>query len=132
MTLATMSIAKQCDATKRDGQRCRAPVQSEAPYCYTHDPARAVERDAARRAGGRNRANAVRLRALVPPRLSPIFDRLESALARVDCGELDPRQAAAMASLARALVSVLQAGELEARVRELEERHAADARRAMG
>jgi hypothetical protein len=101
-------------------------VLADASYCYVHAPALDGVRAEARRRGGRNRASAVRLRALVPPRLIPIFERLEAALERVDRGELDPRQAQAMASVARALVSVLQAGELEQRVRDLEQ-HQADA-----
>lgn len=88
--------------------------------CYAHDPARVAERDEARRRGGQNRASAVRLRGLVPPRLLAVYDRLESALERVDNGELDPRPAQAMASLARALVAVITAGEYEERIRALE------------
>jgi hypothetical protein len=49
-----------------------------------------------------------------------IYDKLEQALQQVHDGELDPRQAQAMATLARALATILQMGELEARVRELE------------
>ena len=58
----------------------------------------------------------------MPPRLIPVFDRLETALARLDAGELEPKRAQAMAAVARAMVSVLQAGELEERLRRLEGR----------
>jgi hypothetical protein len=53
--------------------------------------------------------------------LVPIFDTLESALGEVHEESLDPKQATAMASLARVIVVVLQAGQLEERVRQLEQ-----------
>jgi len=57
----------------------------------------------------------------MPARLVPIWDQLETALAATLAGELAPRQATTAAALARALVAVLQAGELEERLRRLEE-----------
>ena len=61
----------------------------------------------------------------MPPRLVPVWDLLEAALGQVHRGELDARQAQAMASLAGAMVRVLTAGEVEERVRRLEEREKA-------
>ena len=76
----------------------------------------------ARARGGKNSARAARLRRLVPPRLIPVYDRLEKALEEVHTGELESKQATAMAALARAMVAVLTSGELEERVRGLEDR----------
>jgi uncharacterized small protein (DUF1192 family) len=45
---------------------------------------------------------------------------LASALREVHSGELEPRQASAMAAVAGALVRVVQVGEMEERVRALE------------
>jgi hypothetical protein len=45
---------------------------------------------------------------------------LASALEEVHSGALEPRQASAMAAVAGALVRVVQAGEMEERVRTLE------------
>jgi len=89
-------------------------------FCFAHDPDRAQDRAEARSKGGKNRAKIVRLRALAPPRLLDVFDRLERALIETHDGELDPKAAQAMASLARAMVATLQVGELEQRVRDLE------------
>jgi hypothetical protein len=50
----------------------------------------------------------------------PIFDILEAALTEVHRGTITPGQATAMASLAKAMVSVLGAGEMEERLRDLE------------
>ncbi len=114
------SDPKRCIGRRKDGQPCTAPALGSSPYCYAHDPERAAERDQARRKGGENSAKIVRMRGLVPPRLAPVFDALEAALGEVHGGALDPKQAQAMASLARAMVAVLSAGELEERVRALE------------
>ncbi len=111
----------QCESARRDGGRCKAPALPNRPYCFAHDPELQEQRQAARKRGGRNRADVVRLRGLTPPRLLPIFDTLEAALREVHAGDITPQQATAMAALARALTTLLTAGELEARVRELEQ-----------
>lgn len=122
MDEATRSITKQpvCAGLRRDGHGCGAPALAGDGWCYSHHPHRVEERTAARQRGGRNRATAARLRALLPPRLIPVYERLEGALGGVLDGTLDPRQATAAAAVARAMVAVLVSGELEARVRKLE------------
>jgi hypothetical protein len=109
-----------CKATTKNGSPCRALAVSDSDYCWSHEPRLAETRHEAYRRGGHNRANIVRLRALVPPRLIPVFDLLEEAMTEVHDGTITPQQGQSMASLARAMVSVLTAGELEERVRELE------------
>src|SRR5262245_54311406 len=110
----------RCAAARADGRPCGAPPLPGRRFCFAHDPARAAERTAARQRGGRNRGHLVRLRAMTPPRLVAVFDVLERALAEVHAGDLDPKQAQAMAALASAMVRALTAGELEQRVRALE------------
>ncbi len=61
----------------------------------------------ARARGGKNSAKVARLRLLVPPRLMPVYDRLETALEEVYGGTLESKQAQAMASLARAPLPAL-------------------------
>jgi hypothetical protein len=119
---ATIPNLLTCAATRRDGLPCQVRALPGSAYCFAHDPARAEQRTAARRQGGRNRADAVRLRGLLPPRLVPIFERLEAAMTELHAGTLDPRTASAMAALARAMVAVLVAGETEQRLRDLEAR----------
>jgi hypothetical protein len=115
-------MTRTCTATRADGRPCQTPVVGDGPFCFGHDPALAAKRDAARRRGGANRSNARRLERLMPLRLKPIFGRLETALKDVLAGDLDPRAASAAANVARALVALQQAGEMEARLRALEER----------
>lgn len=110
-----------CRATRKDGSPCRA-VATRSGLCLAHDPSLDKQRSQARREGGRHKAKAVRLQKLIPPRLVPLFDKLELALDQVHSGDLEPRIASAMAALAGAMVRVLTSGELEARVRALEGR----------
>ena len=83
----------------------------------------------ARRKGGHATSGTARERAgeLLPARLQPVVSILEGALGEVHRGELDPRAASAMASLAGALVRAMTAGELEERLRALEDRGAGKA-----
>jgi hypothetical protein len=71
--------------------------------------------------GGKHSAKIYRLKALAPPRLRTIYDELEEALYGVKTGALTPGQANAMANVARAMAQLLEVGELEDKVRQLEE-----------
>lgn len=121
MSEAMPTEHKRCAATRKNGQPCNARALPDSQYCFSHDPGRKEQRDAARRKGGHNSAKVVRLQRLMPPRLIPIFDRIEQALEQTHEGTLEPAQANALANLSRALVTLLQAGEFEARLRSLEE-----------
>lgn len=94
----------------------------EDGYCFSHSPALEKKRLEARATGGKNSARVARLRGLVPPRLIPVYDRLEKALVEVHTGELESKQATAMAAIARAMIAVLTSGELEERLRDVETR----------
>ena len=110
----------RCAATRRDGSPCTTQVVGDGRFCFAHSPELATKRREAQQRGGQNRATAKRLSKLMPIRLVPIWGQLEQALADVLDGSLDPRQATAAAALARALAAVLQVGELEQRLRDLE------------
>jgi len=114
-----MTERMRCKSTTRKGEPCRGFVLGDG-YCFSHSPALVTKRLEARARGGKNSARSARLRCLVPPRLMPVYDRLERALGEVHTGELESKQATAMAAIARAMVAVLTSGELEERVRSLE------------
>ncbi len=118
--MVTETLTRTCRALRKDGQPCLAPP-GRTGYCMVHDPALEDKRRAAYRLGGEHKAKAVRLRMLVPPRLMPVYNKLEAALEEVHSGTLEPRRATAMAALAGAMVRVLTSGELEERVRTLED-----------
>ncbi len=110
---------KRCKSRTLNGDPCRG-FAIEGGFCFSHSPALEKKRLEARARGGKNSAKTVRLRALVPPRLMPVYNRLEKALEEVHEGKLDSKLAQAMASLARAMVTVLTSGELEERLRHVE------------
>ena len=114
------SAAKRCQGRRQDGALCQSPAVAATGYCFAHDPEAEAARQDARQAGGRNSAKAVRLRGLMPPRLVPVYDTLETVLDEVHTGTCSPQQAHAMAAVARVMVTVLTSGELEERVRHLE------------
>ena len=109
----------RCKSKTRSGDPCQG-FALEDGYCFSHSPALEQKRLEARAKGGKNSARSARLMGLVPPRLMPVYDRLESALEEVHTGMLESKQASAMAALARAMVAVLTSGELEERVRAIE------------
>ena len=115
----TPSIAQHCVSTRREGAPCTAQAGASG-YCIGHDPG-AQE---AHRKGGHATRGTERAGELLPARLQPVVSILEGALGEVHRGELDPRAASAMASLAGALVRAITAGELEERLRALEARGA--------
>lgn len=110
-----------CEGTRRDGKPCAAQALPSDPYCWAHSEKLKAEREAARSEGGKHSAKAARLQKLMPPRLVPIFETLETALTEVHDGKITPPVAQAMGRLATALVAVLAAGEQEERLRRIEE-----------
>jgi len=113
----TPSIAQHCASTHRDGAPFPAQAGASA-YCIGHDPG-AME---ARGKGGHAMSQAERTAKLLPARLQPKVSLLEDAPGGVHRGELDTRAASAMASLAGALMRAMTPGQLEERLRALEDR----------
>jgi hypothetical protein len=120
-----------CTATRLNGEPCKARALGvDRPFCWAHAPELAAKRDAARANGGLRSQPLHRIRRTLPTRLSPVAQALEKALVEVHDGKLEPSRATAMAALARALISVLEAAEVEERVRRLEALVNAQDRRA--
>jgi len=109
------SLKHRCKATRKDGQPCTASAVSDG-FCIGHCP-QAME---ARRKGGRNSSKQARLDAMLPARLRPVLGLLEKGVKEVYDGSLEPKKAHAMASLAGALVKVMEAGVFEERLLKLE------------
>ena len=109
-----------CGGVRRDGTPCKARPLPGKAACWAHDPELQEKRATARRTGGLHSSGPARLRRMMPSRLNPVAVALEGALEEVHGGVLEPPRAQAMAALARALVAVLSSGELEERLRVLE------------
>lgn len=116
---------EQCHGIKQDGGRCRSTTTSIRGYCFSHDPTISDERKQQVRTRGahtpRARGARSRARELVPSRLLPAVDRMEKAMVDVEEGRLAPARGQAMASMMNSLVKAFQAGEVEARLREMEQ-----------
>ena len=122
MAEASASISNHpCQATRKDGQPCTVRALPGSAWCFAHDPNRAAQRDEARRKGGRGKARVARAEKLVPASLRPTLSLLFTALEETHAGELDAKQAQAMAALAGAIARLYTTAELEQRVTELEQ-----------
>ena len=110
----------RCKGLKPDGTRCRA-FQGRTGYCFHHDD-RLTDKDRyrARQKGGQHSSKIARAEKMLPPRLRNVFQRLDQAMIDVVEGTLPPTRASALASLASASVRVLEAGEIEERLRDME------------
>lgn len=108
-----------CRSLRADGTPCQARP-TEDGYCFAHSPALRERTAAARRAGGYGRSNAARAARHIPKDMRGLGRRLMEAIDQVHAGELDPRRASAMASLAGAVCRVYETGEIQQRIEALE------------
>lgn len=115
----------KCKADTKSGRRCTANA-GESGFCWAHDPALARKRATAHREGGRaHRIPKVSGEAVQIAGADDCLKVVNAAIA--DAWQLDNSAARSRVLLAGAstAVSVLQIGELEQRVRRLEEALAA-------
>jgi hypothetical protein len=115
-------MAARCSAIARSGARCSSPVLPDSAYCFVHCPSAADRRREASKKGGRNRANKARAAALIPQAMSAedLAGWLSHLFKEVMSGRIEPRVGTAAATIAKALMDVRQAGEVEERLAALE------------
>jgi hypothetical protein len=115
----------RCEHLKGDGQRCEASALGGSRWCFFHDPAKAEQRTAARRAGG------TATRAIVLPADAPnvmiesaadVRRLLAETISQVRRGDLDPRVANCVGYLAGQVLTAFEKDELEQRIAQLERR----------
>jgi len=116
-------VGPACSARRADGSACRATAGPDGK-CFAHSPALRAKAQAARTKGGQNRATSARLGKLVPERLQAIYNLLEEVLNELHKGTVTPQVGGAMAHVASALIKLATAGEIELRLRRLEEQQA--------
>jgi hypothetical protein len=116
---ATSQNRLRCSAIRHDTQPCLAPALPDTtpPRCVFHSP----QAQEGRRKGGRATRTAERAYKMLPSRLEPVMAGLEKAFAEIAGGAPAFKRANALATLARAMIACVQAGELEDRMRQLEE-----------
>ena len=121
------SAGRLCEATKADGEPCRAYAIEGSRFCVFHDPAHAEELDAGRRAGGHARhgrslerlfeAQDVELQTV-----ADILDVLELAVRSTVSLEKSISRNRAIGYLCRQALDALERAGLEARLDALEAR----------
>lgn len=112
---------RRCGAVKRDGTPCRGQALPSGEFCWAHAPELAEKRKAAWSRGGSQTSRGARAARMLPSEMRPVFELLSKALTETHRGTLDPKRAAALASLAGAMCRVLQVGEMETRLAQLEQ-----------
>ncbi len=112
-----------CTHPTKAGKACSAAVWKDQ-LCRWHHPDLESARRAGRIAGGKNRSNRERAKkqALAAGTDLSVVDRaLCSALGGVLAGRIEPGVGTAAASIARAIIAIRQAGEMEERLARLED-----------
>lgn len=114
-----------CLATRRDGLPCRTRALPNDRFCFAHSQRTAGKRQAACHNGGVARSNAARAaaaQAAQPGDLRGVLAVLLDALPATRDEVMKPATAAAISSLAGAIVKLWQLSEVDARVAALEQR----------
>lgn len=116
--------ARRCTATAKSGKPCTAQPW-KGGLCIWHHPDAADKRRENSRKGGQSRSAINRLKRGLPMEALTVKD-LQGVLGAVirDLlgGEIDPSVANSAANVARAFASLASVGELEERLRRLEEK----------
>jgi hypothetical protein len=99
-------------------------VARPSGYCWNHDPELAEARKEGNSRGGRNRSNAKRAsRELIAVEArdarANLVPGLTRAFEKVEAGDLAPNVANSMATIAKALVEVTNATQVDAEIEEL-------------
>ena len=114
-----------CAHQRPDGARCKARPRQGGAWCAFHDPARAVEQEQARKAGGKARSR----KAAVLPAETPdaplgtvqdVVAFLAATANRVAKGAIDVKVGNCLGLLCGQLLRALEKRDLEARLEALE------------
>ena len=111
----------RCKALNAAGTPCGAQARPDLQgYCPWHAPELEAERVTWRKRGGHARSNANRARKAMKS-AADVTPVLWTALNDLAAGTLEPARGTAMAAVARALVALHEATEMEERISALEQ-----------
>jgi hypothetical protein len=116
----------RCLGRKADGKRCLA-IKGRDGYCYQHSPNRTDAQKKQQNANRGRPAKLAKLQRLLPENLRSIWDLLLKSIFEVYDGSLPPARAMAISSLAGTAIRLVEASEIESRLRFLEQARAVDA-----
>lgn len=118
-----MVDASKCEGTNREGGPCSATPQTGKAWCVWHDPSLVDQRRQWNQDAGRaksNRARAKKRLLTSGMTLDEVDGALGVAIRGVLTGNLSPGIGTAVATLAKAVVAVRTAHDLETRLEALE------------
>ena len=114
-------MATRCQASNQAGKPCGAEPYRDG-WCRWHHPSLAEQRREWSAKGGRRKSNRERARRDLPPAMEPneLEQVLSGVLRGVIGGRIAPNVGNACAALARTLVGIREATEIERRLADLE------------
>ncbi len=115
---------ERCQAITKSGTPCGATPVPGGSLCAWHSPAWAEKRRAWSCRGGEARSNKSRAKRQLPAEtlsLTEVQAFLSYTLKATLAGKVEPGVANAVANVARTMTTVVQAGQMEERIRTLEE-----------
>lgn len=118
---------RRCTAEKKNGVRCGGIANLKSGRCWAHSPHTTQDEKRALSASRGRPAKLAKLQRLLPEDLREIFDTIMVSIREVYSGDLPPSRAMAISSLAGAAIRIVEASDLDARVRFLEQASAVDA-----
>lgn len=115
---------KPCHALTANGSACQASAIDGSDYCFFHDPAKADERREAQSTGGKQ--NKMKVLADDVPDIAvrdcrDVVALVSETINQVRKGQIDPRVANAVGYLANVLIKAVEQGDIEQRIKELED-----------
>ena len=116
-------MVARCAGTNRDGTPCSASPRPSSTWCVWHDPATKGKRAEWSKRGGQARSNKARAAKQLPTELmstDEIAAWLTIQYRRLIAGQLTPGVATASATVAKAIVELGKAAQLEERLAEIE------------
>ncbi len=128
-----MAVKRTCTSPRADGDPCKADVLPGEVFCFAHHPDMQERRKAGQRRGGKAKSNTARAAKLwaavgreIPDADLPAL--LKACIVDVRAGRVEPAQATAIATLAKAAVQLHADIELEHRIEALEQEAGLQAR----
>ena len=108
----------RCQATRRDGQPCRAWASKTTGFCPLHSP----ESRQIQVRGGQSKSRAHMLETRMNPSIKPVVDLLSQSVREVHEGTITPSQGQAIAALGSSLIKAVESAELAIRMSVVEMR----------
>jgi hypothetical protein len=115
--------ARKCKAINKDGSPCKGFAGADS-FCFTHSPSRAKQRSAARKRGGRaNKTPHSGTKAPARVRtMDDVLKLIDYALAETLILSNTLERGRLLVSIIGQYTSAIQAGDMEKRIENLEER----------